>query len=527
MVATVLKLRYRVLANTLARHPAQLVGFIFGMLSALWVLVLVVAGLVALAVWQGPEPAQTVAVLGGAVLILGWVLGPVLIAGTDATVDAARLAPFPLTRRQSMLALAGAGATGIPGIATAVVALAAGVLWVRWPVAAVAAVVCAVLAVATCVIASRLATTLSEGLGAGRRGREVVGTVLLGLIILAGPIVTGVLMLLDASGSPSAQLVRASAAVGWTPLGAVWAVPGDLALGMWLPALAKLVIAAATPAVLWLVWSRVLVAAEGASRQRAARTVRSGALGLFGVMPTGGVGATWARSLTAWLRDPRYLRQLIMVPLLPIVFLFAGGLAGGMFTASAVIVALVIALVGYTDVSYDGTAFATVLASGVRGRDDRLGRMLAAACVGIPLVLAVVLVTIAVSDGWRMLPAVLGAALALLLSGYAVSAVSSALIISPVPAPGDSPFKTVPGQTFVNGMLVFAVMGSIVVLSSPALVLAAIGAFAGLPVLAWLSVVVAAVVGVAAMIAGVVWGGRVLDRTGPDLLQRVRALPSR
>ena len=527
MVATVLRLRYRVLANTLARHPAQLVGFIFGMLSALWLLVLVVAGLVVLALWQGAEPAQTVVVLGGAVLILGWVLGPVLIAGTDTTVDAARLAPFPLTRRQLMLALAGTGATGIPGIATAVVALATVVLWVRWPVAAVAALACAVLAVATCVIASRLVTTLSEGLGAGRRGREIVGTVVLGLIILTGPIVTGVLMLLDASGSPSAQFTQAGTVVGWTPLGAAWAVPGDIARGAWGPALAKLVIAAATLAVLWLVWSRALVAAQGTSRQRAARTVKPGSLGLFGIMPTGGIGATWARSLTAWLRDPRYLRQLIMVPLLPIVFWFTGGAASGLFAASTVIVALVIALVGYTDVSYDGTAFATVLASGVRGRDDRLGRMLAGVCVGLPLVLAVALITTGIAGSWRMLPALLGAALALLLSGYAVSAVSSALIISPVPAPGDSPFKTVPGQTFVNGMLVFVVMGAVLALSAPALVLAAIGVFADLPVLAWISLIAAVAVGLGAMIGGVIFGGRVLDRTGPDLLQRIRALPAR
>ena len=35
MVATVLRLRYRILGNTLARSPWQLVGFCFGMLGAL------------------------------------------------------------------------------------------------------------------------------------------------------------------------------------------------------------------------------------------------------------------------------------------------------------------------------------------------------------------------------------------------------------------------------------------------------------------------------------------------------------
>ena len=63
MVATVLKLRYRILGNTLARRPWQLVGFCFGVLGALSTLGLVVAGIIALAVFQGLDVARTVAVL--------------------------------------------------------------------------------------------------------------------------------------------------------------------------------------------------------------------------------------------------------------------------------------------------------------------------------------------------------------------------------------------------------------------------------------------------------------------------------
>ena len=65
MVATVLKLRYRILGNTLARRPWQLVGFCVGVLGALWMLGLVVTGIVALAVFQGLDVARTVVVLAG------------------------------------------------------------------------------------------------------------------------------------------------------------------------------------------------------------------------------------------------------------------------------------------------------------------------------------------------------------------------------------------------------------------------------------------------------------------------------
>nr|WP_274637602.1 hypothetical protein [Microbacterium bovistercoris] len=526
MVAAILRLRYRILLNTLSRSPWQLVGFVFGMLWAGAALVLVLAGMTALAVLQGPDQARLVAVLGGALLLVGWVVGPVLIAGNDTTVDAGRLAPFPLTTRQIMLALTGTGATGVPGIATTIAALGTVALWVRWPAAALAAPVCALIGVATCVVASRLIATLSAGFGSARRGREVVGTAVLILMIFSGPIITGALGALDAAGGSLDRLTQAAGVLSWTPLGAAWAVPAELAVGAWLPAFAKTVIAAATVAALWWAWWRALAATTAAPPRRAARATKSGALGLFGPLPTGAVGATWARSLTAWLRDPRYLRQFILVPLIPFLFLFTGGVGGGMFSASAVVVAFVLSIVGYTDISYDGTAFASVLSSGARGWQDRLGRMLAAASVGIPAVVAVALITVAVADAWRVLPSVLAGALALLLAGYGVSAVSSALIVTPVAAAGDSPFKTVPGQTFVNGLLVFVVMAAVLVVATPSLVLALIGALADRPQLGWIGLAVALTLGAGAMIAGVVTGGRALDRTGPGLLQRIKAFPT-
>ena len=161
MVATVLKLRYRALANTLARRPWQLVGFIFGALWAIGALVSIVAGMVALAVFQPLETATVVAVLGGSALLLGWVLGPILLTGMDTSIDARGLAVFPFTRTQTMLALGGTGLTGLPGIATTLAALSTVILWVRWPLAAVVSIPAAMLAVITCVLASRLVGELS------------------------------------------------------------------------------------------------------------------------------------------------------------------------------------------------------------------------------------------------------------------------------------------------------------------------------------------------------------------------------
>ena len=526
MVATVLRLRYRILANTLARRPWQLVGFVFGILWALWILGMAVAGLIALSLLQGLDVARAVATIGGSLLLLGWVIGPLLIAGLETTVDAGRLAPFPLSTPQVMRALVATGITGIPGLVTALVSLSTVVLWLRWPVAAAVAVPCIVIAVLLCVVATQLMSSLARGLGGNRRGREVIGTVVLALVVLAGPILTGVFALIDQAVDLGVRIAQVVDILAWTPLGAAWAVPGDLAAGEGLTALARFAIAAATLVALWLLWQRSLDSSVTSPPQRASRAAKPGALGLFGRMPTGGVGATWARSLTAWLRDPRYLRQLLVIPLFPVVFVFAGGVDGWLFSASAVMCALVLSIAGYADVSYDGTAFASVLSTGIRGRADRLGRLCAAACIGIPLTVLVGIVTAAVGDAWQTLPAVLGAALGLLLAGYGVTAVSSALLVVPVARPGDSPFKTVPVQTLLNGLIVFVVWGACLVLATPAIVLAVLSLVSNRETLGWISLLVAIVVGAGAIVAGVVVGGRTIERTGPDLLARIKAFPT-
>jgi len=527
VVATVLKLRYRALFNTLARRPWQLVGFIFGALWGLGILASVTAGIISLSIFGSLDAAAGVSILGGSALILGWVVAPIVATGMDTSIDARRLAPFPFTRRQTMLALAGTGITGIPGVVTTLVALISVILWLRWPLAALAGIPAALIGVAICVVASRLVGELSGGMGGNRRGRELIGTIVLVVIMLSGPLITGILALLDGgTGSLGDRFGAAAAVLPWTPLGAAWGVAPALAAGEGVLALARVAIALATLAVLGWAWSRAVDRSTSAPPRQSSRQVAAGKLGLFGVMPTGGVGATWARSLNAWLRDPRYLRQLLVVPIFPILFAFIGGVDGFGFAASPVLVAFMLAIGGYADISYDGTAYATVLATGIRGRDDRLGRLLGAASLGIPLVVIVSIVSCVLSGDAGRLALVLGASLGVLLVGYGVSAVTSAMIIAPVAAPGDSPFKSVPGQTFVSGLLVFVVWAVIGVLSLPVLVIAVTGMVQGPAGWGLATLAVGLIVGCGAAVLGVFLGGRTFDRSGPELFDRIRSLPT-
>lgn len=523
MVATVLKIRFRTLGNTLARSPGQLVGFIFGIVGALWALATVGIALFFVGT-LGFDVARAAVVALGSLVTLGWVVGPIFAAGIDTTLDPARLAPFPLTTNQMMLAITAGGLTGVPGIATTVGALATFLVWGREPVAIAAGAVCVPLGVLVCVVASRAVATLAAGMGGGRRGREVVGLVGFTLLIFASPLFIGITNALEASAGLGEQLQRIVAALSWTPIGAAWAVPGDLATGAWLPALAKFAIAAATLAALWLLWNRSLSASVVAPPARSTARRRAGSLGLFGVLPSTPVGATWARSLTSWTRDFRYLRQLIIVPFAPILIAVTarGELDGPFFAASGLLAGFFAGVLAYSDISYDGTAFATVMQTGIRGRDDRLGRMLGAASVSVPLVLVADVVTLAIAQRWDLLPAVVGGSVGLTLVGCGVCAVTSALLVIPTPAPGDSPFKRVPGSTFTMTLAFFLCWLIAAVLALPAVIPALVAVFAGSSTAGWIALAVGVIWGAAVFVLGVVVGGRLFDRGAPALLARLK-----
>ena len=197
MVATVLRIRLRILANMLTRSVWQLVGFVAGALAAAGGLVVVAIGL-ALIGTAGLEATSAVVTMGGALLIVGWAVAPLVAGGVDTTVDADRLAPFPMSTRQVMIALTAVGLVGIPGIATTLGALSALSAWVHWPAAAAAAIVCLPLGVLTCVLISRTVASFSSR--GGRRLGDAVGLLALAALVLAGPIATGLIGLAGGVG---------------------------------------------------------------------------------------------------------------------------------------------------------------------------------------------------------------------------------------------------------------------------------------------------------------------------------------
>ncbi|MCW4385659.1 transporter [Salinibacterium sp. SYSU T00001] len=515
MVAHLLRLRFRLLANGLMRNPWTLVSVVLGAGFGFMALVGVVAGMAALS-FAEPRVAWTVAVLAGAVTVLGWVVLPIVLRGMDQSLSVSKLRGFPIPPQRLLVALLVVGMLGIPGIVTLVGALSTTLSWFGSPIALLAAPIAAVLGVVTCVAASRAFESVGAALAAGRRYREVMGVIVFIPVILAGPIIIFAGSSLAALAEELPTIARV---ISWTPLGAVWSIPGDLALGRPLEALAKFAIALATIGVLALLWwrslARLLVSPPTASASHA----RSKGLGMFAIFPGTPTGAVAARAAVYWLRDPRYGGSLVVLPLIAVIAVFlAVTESTWMLAVLGPFVAATLAITLCAEVSYDGTAFAAHLATGVSGAADRAGRVITLAIISVPAVALATILPLLYLDSADAIPATLGIGFGLLFTGFGVSSIASARFLMPVPAAGESPFKTPAGSTVGAQLRMLATWAIVFALALPEVVLGVVAITTGNTLLGVITLVLGILLGCALMVVGIRLGGALLERRGPELL---------
>ncbi|WP_125099757.1 transporter [Leucobacter chromiireducens] len=519
-IRVLVRLRFRVMWNTLTRHTWQLVGAIIGALYGLGVLGMVLVGLIT-ASGLDPQLARTVLIFGGAALILGWMLGPIVSSGMDRTLDPARLVMFPMSAGTQLSGIVAASLLGVPGIVTLLVSAATAATWFRSPAAVVAAILLAPVAALTCVLACQLMITALSRATSSRRFREIIGGIVILLLVCAGPILAAVT---DGAATFAERLPAVAEGISWSPLGAVWAVPAELARGAWGIAALKLLIALATPLALFFAWRSLYRASLGTLSEGSRMTAARGA-GWFARFPDTPRGAVAARAFTYWLRDPRYLQSLLVVLVLPVLFAFVANSTGAtiMLPGSTVLVAVMLSLSTFTDISYDGTAFSTHILRGVRGVDDRLGRIWANAIIAVPAVVIVAIVTTAIVGRFDQLPTLLGLTAAVTLGGFGVASVCSALFVMPVPQSGENPFASKPGAGMLSLIGMVGSYGSLAVVALPTIGLTIAAGVTGQPLFIWLTLAVGLVSGALVCWLGVRWGAAIYDRKAPELLARVVA----
>jgi len=568
MVATLVKLKWRLTLNALTKNVWAIIGTVFGALYGLGALGLMLAGAVGLGLKADPDVIMLVLGSLGALLVVSWAVVPLLVTGVDSTLDPRAIAAWAAPSRRLALGLLAAGALGIPGCITAAVCLIPVLTWLlagQLP-AALLALLCAPAALATCVLLSRIIVT-AAGISSSRRGRETTAIIAFVAFLVFTQLPNLIPRILGDDPTGFLQQLRTLAKVmGLIPFGWAFAAPGLMATGSVLSALVLAIGAWILPMILLPLWQRVVnkaMTSPGSSHTRTRAYAADGAgsdiqhRGLPDVLPwarrlgaalPAPAAAVAARSLRYWRTDPRYLVQFLSVLLLPVVLVLGPALNSSRFVvyvngqrvensfalghAPAALLFMAPALAVFMgwaihdDLGLDSTALWSHISAGIRGAHDRLGRVVGAAAWQVPALLVVDLLMVAWTGRWEALPAVTGACLALYGCALAGSCLASVLLPYETLAPGDSPMRSrTSGTAFLAALIQMVAILLLLAVCSPVLGVAVYGVVQAAPLWEWVALVAGIVWCSLLLWGGVVFGGRMLDRRGPQVLATIRTWP--
>ena len=515
VVGLIVRLRIAMWLTAMRRSTLHLVSSVLGIIGALGILMVMGPGLVLLTGRPLRVVALTVPLFTVATLM--WAVLSLVAAGADATLDPARFAVLPLRARELAPGLFAAALTGIPALLFLGLALAQVGAWARSPQSAVAALVAAVLGVSTAVLLSRAVTSTLARVMTTRRGR-LVGAVAVSLVTML-PMGLNLLLttdtvladLFDFDARPSAMIAA------WTPVGWAWGLPFDVASGRWVDAAVHLALAVAFVVGLYLLWVRQLGRSltsplSSSGGQRIGRGLLLPAL--LGTSP---VATVAARRIRAWYRDSRLVSIALRTAVLPVFFVVQAVVTGSNLLAGTGVVMLAV-LAGLTlmnDLAFDGPAWWLHLAVGVRGWEDRLGRVLASVVVFGPALVLTWLVGVVIGAVEHPLPW-LSISVAAFAASLALAILVGAFVPGTAPRTGGNPFAATSGgaaQGCLTAMLSF--VGPVLLIAPVAI---AAPLTSGSVVGRWGCLVGSIVYGVGLLAFGVVVGGRRLDRRGPELL---------
>ncbi|PZG11949.1 ABC transporter permease [Micromonospora craterilacus] len=538
------RLKLRVMGNNFRGQGWRVALFIIGSLFGLWFAVGAFFGLAAPGLAGDDRYAMLVAAFGGGLAVLGWLLLPLVFFGVDETLDPARFALLPLTRRTLVTGLFAAALVSVPTVAVLLalsgLVVTAGVFG-GWPAALVAAVG-VISGLLLCVAAARAVTSAFATMLRSRRVRDLAAVLLAVAAALLGPLqIAGLAAIQDANWD---RLAGVATVVGWTPFGAPWTAGLDVAQGRAWAAPLKLLITAVTIAALLAWWSRSLesamVGAASAGPARAKPELTGGAVArLFpraaGWLRRDQFGALVAREARYWWRDARRRANLITIAVVGLFVPVMVNLGGRGFTidseqgfnplgeTSPVLVSLSMLFVGLlaaltlaNQFGFDGSAYAANVVAGVPGRLELRARMTAFSLYVLPI-LAVVAVVVALVLGE---PAWIGFMAGTLVgtygAGLAVNSFVSVLGAYSLPETSN-PFAMNSGAGVAKSLLTLVAMLATAAGAVPMVIAAALLGDAWL----WLGLPLGVAYGVGAALLGAHLAGDVLDRRQPELLATV------
>ena len=539
------RLKLRVLGNNFRGQAWRIALFVLGVLFALWFAATGFFLLAAPGLADEPRYALLAAAFGGGVLTLGWLLLPLVFFGVDETLDPARFALLPLSRRTLVTGLLAAALVSVPALATLItvagLVITAGALG-GWSAALVEAVG-VVAGLLVCVAGARALTSAFATMLRSRRVRDLAAVLLAVLAALLGPL--QLLVLAAVRSADWDRLTGVARVVGWTPFGAPWTAGIDVAEGRALAAVVKLLITAATIGVLLLWWSRSLesamVGAASAGPARAPRGVVGGAVAQLFPRAVGWArrdrfGALVARECRYWWRDARRRANLITVAVVGVfvpvmvnlggtTLAVEGGAAFGEASAnsSPVLVSISMVFVGVlasvtlaNQFGFDGSAYAANVVAGVPGRVELRARMTAFSLYVVPILLVVAVVLGVVLGRPEWLGVMAGGLFAAYGCGLAINGFISVLGAYSLPE-SSNPFAMNTGAGIAKSLFTLLSMVSSAAAAIPFVVAAGLLGDVWL----WLALPAGLAYGTGAALLGAYLAGDALDRRQPELLASV------
>ncbi|BDZ37758.1 hypothetical protein [Microbacterium suwonense] len=518
MVAHVLRLRLALLAGAFRRE--RLVRSVLGLLVTVAVTVAVCIAVLGL----GSAPvatSRTLIVLSAAAAFLAFLLAPMLTGSADQ-LDPRRFAPFGVDEKRMPWILALASLVSIPSFALiavhvcfVVVAISAGL---AWPVAVLSGLV----SVVSTALIARIGMAVSAIVLPERRSRELTVLMTIPIIVIAFP-VAAYFSSVQWDGHVPSVVASATAVVGFTPLAAPQAFVFHLVAGERGAAWASGLIALASVVALLALWA-YLAHRMMTTTERPYVTRERTSLGWLSVLPAGAFGAIAARSLVYWLRDRRYIVNILIVPIAGVLTVLPLMVAGVPPWIAALVpvplMALFFGWLPHNDVAYDSTALWMHIASGVRGIPDRFGRLVPVLLVSIPVLAIAVSLTLAFIGDWQLLLPLIGVAAALLLTGLGISSIASVVAPYAVSRPGDSPFQQPQRSSSRGSFGAASTFIGALVFSIPTLwlfVLTVVDGDRHAPAAFWTGVIT----GVLVLIGGAAIGGAIFERRGARLMEFV------
>ncbi len=521
MVGLLIRMRARIWVHNLRRSTPHLVAFVIAAIGTTVALLFLVPLLWLLRTEANAVRAVTVPLLATVTLL--WGVLSIAASGTDRTLDPADFVTLPVRARELAPGLVAAAFVGLPAVLTTGLAVGVVGTWSADPATLAAALLATPIGLLTAVLMSRVLTAALARVLSGRRGR-LLGALAVSVVTMT-PFAFNVLLLGRRGNLDPIELDLTGPArvAGWTPFGWAWSLPLDAARGAFGTLAVHALLALGLVVGLGIAWVRLV---DGIltrpDRTSAGERVRT-AIVLPRLLGTSPVAAVALRRIQAWRRDTRLVSIAMRTFLLPVLLIGQALFFRGTVQSAGLGVFFLAVFCGLTmmnDLAFDGPSWWLHIATGLPGTADRLARVIASTVVFGPVLLLAYAACVAL-DLLAHPVGFLGVALCGLLAGLGLAAWVGAVTPGTAPKAGSDPFAARSGAGAAGCLTAVISLVGPLLLASPVWVAYAWSSHSTAAELVILGL--GLVWGGVLVAAGVVLGGRHLDRTAPEMLQRLHS----